>query len=81
LRQSAIRAGVESIVRSGDTIVIAFDENNRIDSNRVSALKNRAIRRGDRQIKIDTALLEQGWRKILKELIVELACGDKSTNG
>jgi hypothetical protein len=38
-------------------------------------LKNRAIKRGNRQIKIDTALLGHGWRKLLKELVLELASG------
>jgi len=61
--------------------VVAFHQNKRIDADEINALKNRAIRRGDRQIKIDTALSGQGWRKLLKELIVELANGDKSVKG
>jgi len=81
LRQTASRAGIESIVRSDNAIVVAFHQNKRIDADEINALKNRAIRRGDRQIKIDTALSGQGWRKLLKELIVELANGDKSVKG
>jgi transcription-repair coupling factor (superfamily II helicase) len=75
LRQSAIKAGIESLVRNGDTITVSFDESNPIDLDRVNALKNRAIKRGNRQIKIDTALLGHGWRKLLKELVLELASG------
>jgi len=73
LRQSAIKAGIESIVRNGDTIIVSFDDSNLVDLDRVSALKNRAIRRGNRQIKIDTALSGHGWMKLLKELVLELS--------
>ena len=73
LRQSALRAGIESIVRDGGTIVVSFDDSSRVDLDRVNALKNRAIRRGNRQVKIDTVRSGFGWMKLLKELVVELS--------
>jgi transcription-repair coupling factor (superfamily II helicase) len=78
LRQSAVKAGVESIVRDGETIVVSFDDNSPVDMDRVSALKDKAIRRGNRQIKIDIALSGRGWMELLKELVLELSSGGRS---
>jgi len=80
-RQSAIKAGIESIARDGETIIVSFNDNNPVDLSRVSALKNRAIRRGNKQFRIDTALLAQGWMKLLKELVLELSAGGGSAHG
>ncbi|MEI6185749.1 MAG: transcription-repair coupling factor [Dehalococcoidia bacterium] len=81
LRQSAIKAGIESIVRDGETIIVSFNDSNPVDLDRVSALKNRAIRRGNRQIKINTALWGYGWMKLLKELVLELSSRGTSAHG
>jgi transcription-repair coupling factor (superfamily II helicase) len=81
LRQSAIKAGIESIVRNDDTITVSFDEGNQVDLDRVNVLKNRAIRRGNRQIKIDTAISGYGWMKLLKEMVLELVSGKTLTHG
>lgn len=72
LRQSAVAAGIESIVREGDNIVISCGDSATKDLDSINALKHRAIRRGNRQIKVDTELTGHGWKKMLKELVLEL---------
>jgi len=72
LRQAAIKAGIESIVRGGDIITVSFNDSNPVDLDGINILKNRAIRRGNRQVKIDTGLLRNKWMKLLKDLVVEL---------
>ena len=79
LRQSAIKAGIESIVRNDDTITVSFYDSIPLDLDGVGALKNRAIKRGNRQIKIDTGLLGHRWMKLLKELVLELGSADTLT--
>jgi transcription-repair coupling factor (superfamily II helicase) len=80
-RQSAIKAGIESIARDGETIIVSFDDSSPVDLNSVRALRNRAVRKGNRQIRIDIALTGHGWMKLLKELVLELSSGGASAQG
>jgi transcription-repair coupling factor (superfamily II helicase) len=73
LRQSAAAAGIESIVRDGENITVSCGDRDIMNADRISALKNRAVRLGNRQIKINTELAGQGWMKLLKELLLQMS--------
>ncbi len=72
LRQSAIAAEIESIVREGDVITVSLADRYITNANGISILKNRAVRLGNRQIKIDAGLAEPSWMVLLKELVIQL---------
>jgi transcription-repair coupling factor (superfamily II helicase) len=81
LRQSAVVAGIESIVRDGDIVTISCAESDIKNADRISVLKNKAIRRGNRQIKIDAELAGQRWMVLLKELVMQLSFSWKAAAG
>ncbi|MDD5398471.1 MAG: transcription-repair coupling factor [Dehalococcoidia bacterium] len=81
LRQSAIAAGIESVVRDGDNITVSCGDREIKDTDGIDALRNRAVRRGNRQIKIDIETAGHRWMKLLKELVLQLSCAGISTTG
>jgi len=81
IKQAAKKAGIESVVRDDDSITISFDDSNPVDLDGVRTLRNRAIRKGNRQIKIDTVLTGHGWMKLLKELVLDLPSRGTLTQG
>ncbi|MBN1690161.1 MAG: transcription-repair coupling factor [Dehalococcoidia bacterium] len=85
LRQAAIAAEIESIVRDSDNVTVSCGDRDIQAIDRISAFKNKAVRRGNRQIKISTEIAGRRWMKLLKELILELSsyvimnCREKGT--
>ena len=81
LRQSAVAAGIESIVRGEDIFTISCADSDIKNADRISALKNKAVKRGDRQIKIDAELAGQKWMVLLKELVMQMSSSRTSSTG
>jgi len=81
LRQSAVAAGIESIVRDGENVTVSCGDRDIKNADKIIALGNRAVRRGNRQIKIDTEIAGHSWKKLLKELVLQLSYAGISTAG
>ncbi len=81
LRQAAVAAGVESIVRDGENVTVSCGDRDIKNADKIIAFGNRAVRRGNRQIKIDTEIAGHSWMKLLKELVLQLSSAGILTAG
>ncbi|MCX6002503.1 MAG: transcription-repair coupling factor [Chloroflexi bacterium] len=73
LRKLAQEAGAESIFRDQETITISLYKTDEINMQLLKAARQKAIRIGNKQIKLDIQHAGNGWKMMLKELISELA--------
>jgi transcription-repair coupling factor (superfamily II helicase) len=73
LRKLAQEAGAESIFRDQETITISLYNADEINMQLLKAARQKAVRIGNKQIKLDIQHAGNGWKMMLKELISELA--------
>jgi transcription-repair coupling factor (superfamily II helicase) len=73
LRKQAHKAGAESIFREDETVTISLCNTDEISIKLLAAARHKAVRIGNKQIKLDIQSAGDGWKMILKELINELA--------
>jgi transcription-repair coupling factor (superfamily II helicase) len=73
LRKLAQKAGAESIFRDDETVTISLNNTNEISIKLSTSALQKAVRIGNKQIKLDLQYAGDGWKMILKELINELA--------
>jgi transcription-repair coupling factor (superfamily II helicase) len=72
LKQAAMRAGVESVSMNEDIVTISFNDQAAADGRLSLVVRNRALKIGNRQIKLDTDIAGENWRTILKSLLDEI---------
>ncbi len=73
LRKLAQNAGAESIFRDDETVTISLYNTNEISIKLSTSARQKAVRIGNKQIKLDLQYAGDGWKMMLKELINELA--------
>jgi transcription-repair coupling factor (superfamily II helicase) len=73
LKKLAQKAGAESIFRDADTVTISLSNTDGISIKQLAAARQKAVRIGNKQIKLDIQYAGDGWKMMLKELINELA--------
>ncbi len=73
LKQAAMRAGVESVSMNEDIVTISFNDRAAADGRLSLVVRKRALKIGNRQIKLDTDIAGENWRSILKSLLDEIA--------
>jgi len=73
LRKLAQEAGAESIFRDQETITISLYNADEINMQLLKAARQKAVRIGNKQIRLDIQHAGNGWKMMLKELISELA--------
>lgn len=73
LRKLAQQAGAESIYMDDGTVTIALRNADEINIKLLTATRKKAVRIGNRQIKLDIQSAVDGWKTVLKELVKELA--------
>ncbi|MGA2366975.1 MAG: transcription-repair coupling factor [Dehalococcoidia bacterium] len=72
LKQAAMRAGVESVSMNEDIITVSFNDQAVADGRLSYVARNRALKIGNRQIKIDADIAGENWRTILKSLLEQM---------
>ena len=73
LRKLAQNAGAESIFRDDETVTISLHNANDISIKLPISARQKAVRIGNKQIKLDIQYAGDGWKMMLKELVNELA--------
>jgi transcription-repair coupling factor (superfamily II helicase) len=73
LRKLARNAGAESVFRVAETVTISLRNTDGINIKLLTAARQKAVRIGNKQIKLHIQYAGDGWKRMLKELINELA--------
>ena len=73
LRKLAQQAGAESIFREKGIVTISVRTTGGITAGLLTKSRQKAVRIGDKQIKLDIQYAGNGWKTMLKELISDLA--------
>jgi transcription-repair coupling factor (superfamily II helicase) len=73
LRKLSKKAGAESVSRDAEIVTISLRNTNEINIKLLTAARQKAVRIGNKQIKLDIQCAGNNWKRLLKELINELA--------
>jgi transcription-repair coupling factor (superfamily II helicase) len=73
LKLIARKAGIATIFREGDYIVISLNTGMEIDKKLITAARKKSVRFGVTQAKLDVETTGPGWMKVLKDLVTDMA--------
>ncbi|MHB8085258.1 MAG: TRCF domain-containing protein, partial [Dehalococcoidia bacterium] len=73
LKWAAMRAGAESVSMDEDIVTVSFNDKAVAEGRLLRVVRNRALKIGNRQIRIDTDIAGENWRTVLKSLLDEVA--------
>lgn len=73
IKMLAIKAGVDSVFRDGDRIILSFKDGVIPDASRVPQSMRKAVAVGNRQIRIDLDQAGEQWQALLRRLLENLA--------
>ncbi|MGA9048541.1 MAG: transcription-repair coupling factor [Dehalococcoidia bacterium] len=76
LKLAAMRAGAESVSMSEDIVTVSFNDKAVAEGRLLRVVRRRALKIGNRQIRIDTDVAGENWRTVLKSLLDEI--GDEA---
>jgi hypothetical protein len=73
LRKLAQKAAAESVFREAGIVTISLRNTDGINIKLLNAARQKSVRIGNKQIKLHIQYAGDGWKRMLKELIGELA--------